>query len=119
MNVMDVARSIGLVARAGTISGTIEETKVLSALARMAETDPTNADLFEEAAARVRSTRSAGVEELDGNSRIFGPRDVRTIQLRYRAEMADIFTDLAIDVGLRQRRPLADVLAGGSTDAAD
>ena len=33
---------------------------------------------------------------------------VATIQLRYRSEMADIFTDLAIDVGLRQHSKLVD-----------
>ena len=30
-----------------------------------------------------------------------------TVQLRYRGEMADVFTDLAIDIGLREAERLA------------
>jgi len=35
------------------------------------------------------------------------PRGDNTTQLRYRSEMADLFLDLAIDVGLRQDSELA------------
>jgi hypothetical protein len=34
-------------------------------------------------------------------------RDGAAVQLRYRSEMADVFTDLAIDVGLRDAESLA------------
>ena len=45
--------------------------------------------------------RSAGAEgPLTSGTRV-DPRDTTT-QLRYRSEMADLFLDLAIDVGLRQ-----------------
>jgi hypothetical protein len=107
VNVMDVARAIGLVE--GPVTGTIDEAHVLGALADLAEGDPENEDLFTDAAARVRSARSAGAEVLEERQRTRAPRDVAPVQLRYRSEVADIFTDLAIDVGLRQRRELAEV----------
>ena len=45
--------------------------------------------------------RSAGAEgPLTSGTRV-DPHDTTT-QLRYRSEMADLFLDLAIDVGLRQ-----------------
>jgi hypothetical protein len=103
---MDVARTLGLTD--GQVTGTIDEADVLGALADLAEGDPGNDDLFDEAAARVRRARSAGIEQLDERSRAMFPRQVTaTIQLRYRSEVADIFTDLAIDVGLRRDRELA------------
>jgi hypothetical protein len=108
---MDVARTLGLTD--GQVTGTIDEAEVLGSLAELAEGDPDNDDLFDDAAARVRRARSAGVEELAERSRAMFPRQVTpTIQLRYRSEMADIFTDLAIDVGLRRHREL--VFAGES-----
>ena len=102
MNIMDTARTLGLVAVEGDVTGTIEQQKVLAALAELAEIDPTNADLVESAAERVRSARSAGVEDHDPHSVRVQPDGATTTQLRYRSEMADLFTDLAIDVGLRQ-----------------
>ncbi|HEY3483755.1 MAG TPA: hypothetical protein VGK49_00165, partial [Ilumatobacteraceae bacterium] len=102
---MDVARVLGLTDDPAT--GTIDEADVLGALAELAELDPENADLFRDAADRVGRTRSAGVEELDDRSLAMFARAVTaTIQLRYRSEIADIFTDLAIDVGLRRHREL-------------
>lgn len=95
---MDAARTIGL----DLVAGTIDQEDVLSALADLAEVDPENDQLFREAAARVRRARSAGVEEFDAGSRLTGPK-VATTQLRYRSEMAEVFTDLAIDVGLRHQ----------------
>jgi hypothetical protein len=38
-------------------------------------------------------------------------RSGANVQLRYRSEMAEIFTDLAIDVGLRDVERLADTPA--------
>ncbi len=52
----------------------------------------------------VRRARSAGVEEHQADSFQARPGTESTIQLRYRSEMADLFTDLAIDVGLRRHR---------------
>jgi len=101
MKVMDAARAIGIVVTDGDVSGTIDERKVLTALTDLANDDPANADLFRDAAARVVLARSAGAEgPLTGGTRV-DPRDTTT-QLRYRSEMADLFLDLAIDVGLRQ-----------------
>lgn len=101
---MDVARTIGL----DLVTGTIDEKVVLSALAELAENDPENDDLIREAAVRVQGARSAGVEEPDAGSRLIGRKETTT-QLRYRSEMADVFTDLAIDVGLRHPSRLATV----------
>lgn len=106
MNVTDVARALGLCDDQPT--GTIDEVDVLAALAELAEADPDNHDLFTDASETVRRARSAGVEVLDDGSWARLARDVATIQLRYRSEVADIFTDLAIDVGLRHHRALVD-----------
>lgn len=105
---MDVARAIGLTD--GQETGTIDEADVLRALAELAEGDPENVDLFTDAAGRVQRARSAGVEEVEASSRAMWSRDSATTQLRYRSEMADIFTDLAIDVGLRNHRDLVDAV---------
>jgi hypothetical protein len=40
MNIMDVARSIGLVVSNGEVAGTIDQQKVLGALAQLTEDDP-------------------------------------------------------------------------------
>lgn len=103
MNVMDVARQLGLVVTDGEVTGTIEQHKVLDALAEFAESDPANADLFDRAAEYVRGARSAGVEVHDPKSVRVRPGDEMTTQLHYRSEMADLFVDLAIDVGLRHQ----------------
>jgi hypothetical protein len=110
---MDVARTIGINATSREVTGTIDEVNVLGALAELAESDPDNEDLFHEAAARVRASRSAGVEAHDPGtgftrSSLTPASDVAT-QLRYRSEMAEIFTDLAIDVGLRNHEALVPV----------
>lgn len=102
MNVMDVSRTLGLVATNGEVGGTIDQEKVLGALAELAEDDPVNADLFHAVADDVRRTRSAGVEVHDSGSLRARVGDGSTTQLRYRSEVADLFTDLAIDVGLRR-----------------
>ena len=101
MNIMDVARSLGLVVSNETVAGTIDQQKVLGALVELAEDDPAHADLYAEAAEHVRSARSAGMETHEGNSFHARSGAEATTQLRYRSEMADLFTDLAIDVGLR------------------
>lgn len=106
MNVMDVARDIGLVVQNGTVvTGTIDQAKVLGALAELAQGDPANVDLYDAVATTVQHARSAGAEDLPGGSVTVG-RAPATTQLRYRSEMADLFTDLAIDVGLRHQRKL-------------
>lgn len=102
MNIMDVARTIGLVVSDGQVAGTMDEQKVLGALAELTEEDPAHADLYAAAADQVRSARSAGVEVHEANSFHAGAGAGATTQLRYRSEMADLFTDLAIDVGLRR-----------------
>ena len=101
MNIMDVARSLGLVVSNGTVAGTIDQQRVLGALVELAENDPEHADLYAEAAEHVRSGRSAGMETHEGSSFHTRHGAEATTQLRYRSEMADLFTDLAIDVGLR------------------
>jgi hypothetical protein len=106
VNVLDVARAIGLNVTNSEVTGTIDEENVLDALAELAEDDPENDDLFGYAAARVQRARSAGVEQLHAGSILIRPSEVATTQLRYRSEMADIFTDLAIDIGLRHHRKL-------------
>ena len=110
MNVMDAARAIGIVATSNETTGTIDENKVFAALADLADRHPESTDLFDEAAARVARARSAGVEQLDESSLIGRHRAGATVQLRYRSEVADIFTDLAIDVGLRQQTMLTGVV---------
>lgn len=107
MNVMEAARAIGIVATNNPMSGTIDENRVFSALAGLAELDPESRDLFDDAAARVKRARSAGVEQLDSSTLAVRQSAGTTVQLRYRAEIAEIFTDLAIDVGLRQQTMLA------------
>ena len=109
MNVMDAARAIGVVATSNEASGTIDEDKVLAAIADLAERQPEHRDLFDAAAGRVKRARSAGVEQLDESSLSGRHTAGATVQLRYRSEIADIFTDLAIDVGLRQPSMLASV----------
>lgn len=102
MHVLTTAKTIGLQAdESGELSGTVEEGVVLAALEELSAALPDHGDLFILAADRVRSARSAGLEVLDDNS-VFGRyRDSNQIQLRYRGEMADVFTDLAIDLALR------------------
>ncbi len=102
MHVLTTAKTLGLVAdERGELSGTVEEGVVLAAFEEMSAALPDHADLFIVAADRVRSSRSAGLEVLEANS-VFGRyRESNEIQLRYRGEMSEIFTDLAIDLALR------------------
>jgi hypothetical protein len=107
MNIMDVARSLGLVVSNGTAAGTVDQQKVLEALGELTKIDPTHADLYTAAADDVRSARSAGMETHEANSFHMGTGAEATTQLRYRSEMADLFTDLAIDVGLHDQALVA------------
>ena len=102
MKVMDAAARIGLIST-GEVTGTIDERKVLGALAELAADDPANADLYADAASNVGASRSAGAEVIDV-ARSLDPHAAPTIRLRYRSEMVDLFTDLAIDVGMRSSR---------------
>ena len=112
MNVVAAARSIGLVADdRREVSGTIDEGVVLASIAALAVAHPGNDDVFADAAMRVQLARSAGVEQLDANSVLNRSHSAATVQLRYRAEMAEVFTDLAIDIGLRNVGRLADTPA--------
>ena len=111
MNIMDVARSLGLVVANGTVAGTVDQQKVLGVLVELTENDPAHADLYAAAAEHVRSARSAGMETHEANSSHMRPGVEATTQLRYRSEMADLFTDLAIDVGLRLHNQALVVVA--------
>ena len=112
MNVSAAARSIGLVRDDGrAVAGTIDEDVVLASISSLAAAHPGNDDLFADAAMRVQLARSAGIVEPDPTSVLYRSRTGRTVQLRYRSEMADVFTDLAIDVGLRDAERFADTPA--------
>ena len=112
MNVMAIAGSIGLVtADRGEVSGTIDEAVVLAAISELATASRGNDDLFADAAMRVRLARSAGVVHPDPMSVLHRSRDGAEVHLRYRSEMADVFTDLAIDIGLRHAQSRAEALA--------
>jgi len=112
MSVMAVARSIGLVTGAhGEVSGTISEDVVLASIRTLAGAHPDNDDLFADAVTRVQRARSAGVVQPDSTSVLHRSPTGATVQLRYRTEMADIFTDLAIDIGLRDAERLANTPA--------
>lgn len=102
MHVLTTAKMLGLSAdEHGDLSGTVEEGVVLAALEELSAAHPDHADLFIVAADRVRTARSAGLEVLEANS-VFGRyRESNEIQLRYRGEIAEVFTDLAIDLALR------------------
>ena len=109
VNVTAVARSIGLIGDdRREVFGTIDQDVVLAALSELAVTDPDDEDLFADAGMRVQLARSAGVEQFDAKSVLNRSRAGGAIQLRYRSEMADVFTDLAIDVALRHAERLAD-----------
>jgi hypothetical protein len=112
VNVSAAARSIGLVRDDGReVYGTIDEDVVLTSISSLAAAHPGNDDLFADAAMRVQLARSAGVVQPDPTSVLHRSRTGGTVQLRYRSEMADVFTDLAIDVGLRDAERFADRLA--------
>jgi len=109
MNVMAMARSIGVVTDDGReVSGTIDEAVVLASISELAAANAGNDDLYADAAMRVQLARSAGVVYHDATSLLHRSRDGAAVQLRYRSEMADVFTDLAIDVGLRDAESLAE-----------
>lgn len=109
---MAVAHSIGLVTGArGEVAGTISEDVVLASIRSLAVARPGNDDLFADAAMRVRRARSAGVVRPDATSPLHRSPTGPIVQLRYHAEMLDVFTDLAIDVGLRDAERLADAPA--------
>lgn len=112
MDVMATARSMGLAGERGSaVAGTIDEAVVLAALAELAAGNPGYDDLFADAAMRVQLARSAGVVAHDATSVFSRTRGEDALQLRYRSEMAEVFTDLAIDVGLREAAGLADTPA--------
>jgi hypothetical protein len=111
VNVITAARSIGLASGGDGVSGTIDEEVVLAVISELAAANPGNDDLFADAATRVRLARSAGVVQPAESSVFSRSRSGASGQLRYRSEMAEIFTDLAIDVGLRDVERLADTPA--------
>ena len=66
MDVLETAAAMGLTGHAGDdVLGTIEEDVVLSALTELAAGHPGLDDLFDEADARVRQARSAGLDRMD------------------------------------------------------
>jgi hypothetical protein len=102
MDVMSTARNIGLIAAdGGSVFGTIERHVVIAALNELALTGVDDSDLFAAAIDSVMTSRSAGVERLGSTSFLGRTDESGEIQLSYRAAMADIFLDLAIDLGLR------------------
>lgn len=108
VNVTGAARSIGLVDDdRSDVFGTIDQDVVLASISELAVASPDDADLFADAAMRVELARSAGVEPVDAKSVVNRSRRGSIVQLRYRSEMAEVFTDLAIDVGLRHAARLA------------
>ena len=112
MNVSAAARSIGLVRDDGReVYGTIDQDVVLTSISSLAAAHPGNDDLFADAAMRVQLARSAGVVQPDPTGLLQRSPTGATVQLRYRTEMADVFTDLAIDIGLREAERLADTPA--------
>ena len=113
MNVMAAAVSIGLVSEdhGVVVSGTIDEDVVLASISDLAAAHPGNDDLFADAAMRVRLARSAGVVRPDETSVLHRSRSGTTVQLRYRTKMAEVFTDIAIDIGLRNAERLVDMSA--------
>jgi hypothetical protein len=121
MDVLDTARELGLFAEdeADAVGG-IAEQVVLDALSSLAAGHENEADLFAEAALRVQLARSAGVEQVAADS-VFARRGAaRTEQFRYRSEMRDVFTDLAIDLGIRtSQASLASLEAGLVGQGAD
>lgn len=112
MSVMTVARSIGLVSDdRSEVTGTIDEGVVLASISDLAAAHPGDDDLFADAAIRVQLARSAGVVQRDATGSLLRSSTAATVQLRYRTEMAEVFIDLAIDVGLRESERLADTPA--------
>ena len=113
MDVIDTAAAIGLTTLAGDeVLGTIEEDVVLAALSELAVAHPGLDDLFAEAATRVQLMRSAGLDRVEPGSVFAHRRSGSEIQLRYRADMLDVFIDLAIDVGLHAERPVEAPIVG-------
>jgi hypothetical protein len=112
VNVIATARSMGLARDdRGEVSGTIDEEVVLGSISELAAAHPGNEDLFADAAMRVQLARSAGVVQPAATSVFSQARRGVTVQLRYRSEMADVSTDLAIDIGLRDAERFADTPA--------
>jgi len=110
MDVMTTARNIGLIGADGSdVFGTIEREAVLVALRDISVFYEADADLFDAAADLVRASRSAGIERLGSTDFLGRNNTTGEIQLSYRAEMANIFLDLAIDLGLRHSPAPADV----------
>lgn len=104
MDVMATARELGLTDDGGERYGTIEESNVIEALLDLGLRHPGSGELFAEAVARVQRCRSAGEVRLEDDSVFATNRTNMQIQLRYRAEMAEVFADLAIDVALSDAR---------------
>ena len=92
------------------VSGTIDEAVVLAAISELATASPGNDDLFADAAMRCGSPGRLVSCTPTATSVLHGPHD-GAVQLRYRSEMADVFTDLAIDIGLRDAQSPAEAPA--------
>jgi len=103
MDVLDTARELGLLAENETQPvGGIAEELVLHALEKLAVNHPDSSDLFTQAALRVQLGRSAGLEHVAADSVFARHGTARAEQFRYRAEMGEVFIDLAIDLGGRE-----------------
>ena len=106
MNVSAAARSIGLVRDdAREMCGTIDEDVVLTSISSLDAAQPGNDDFFADVAMRVQLARSAGVScSLARPACSTVPAPAGPCSSGYRSAMAGVFTDLAIDVGLKPRR---------------
>ena len=114
MDVLDTARELGLFVEDETDAvGGIAEQVVLDALSNLALNHEGDSDLFAEAAARVQLARSAGVEQVAADSVFARSGNARQEQFRYRSEMHEVFTDLAIDLGLRASQDSLAALEAG------
>jgi hypothetical protein len=113
MDVLATARELGLFADGvADLVGGIEEQVVLAALADLAAQREQDQDLFAEAALRVQLARSAGVERVAADSIFARNGTDRLEQFRYRSEMCEMFTDLAIDLGVRSAATSESAIAG-------
>jgi len=115
MDVFDTARELGLlVENESEPIGGISEKVVLDALEKLAADHPDSSELFTQAAVRVQLSRSAGLEQVAADSVFARQGKARAEQFRYRAEMGEVFIDLAIDLGARENDadPMSALEAG-------
>src|SRR4051812_33439051 len=98
MDVFDTARELGLlVENESEPIGGISEKVVLDALEKLAAKHRDSSELFPQAGMGVKLSRPAGLERGAADSVFARHGKARAEQFRYRAEMGEVFIDLAID----------------------